>query len=247
MRRGIKLKKKGLYLKQANIITLIVLSIIVFSLVIYFKFNAVITPRILEIANMRFNNMTNLIVHKSFDKDNLRPELLDDVIKINYVNNEISTVDFNMASIYELADIVSESFNKNFSYAESGQLEKLGYYDSDAINVTNGYVLKLPIGVASRNVFLANLGPKIPVKIKFIGTVLTEVRTKVSDYGINNALIEVYFDISIEREIITPVAFEVVKLPYTLLVSSKIVYGKVPNFYAGVMTKGSQVNIPIAD
>ena len=88
----------------------------------------------------------------------------------------------------------------------------------------------------------SNLGPKIPVKIKFIGSILTGVKTKVTDYGINNSLIEVYTTISIQTLVITPVSKDRKTRNYEILVSSKIIEGKVPEIYGGVMEKSSNIS-----
>ena len=247
-KKRIKLKKESFKLKVRDMIALILLIIILVAFLIIIQFNKHVTPRILSAAEMRLNNMTSIIVHKTFEKDVLDRDLLEDIITVNVSMGEIQGADFNYDKIYELAAIISDSFNYNFNLIETGQLESIGYYDSDAYDAPGeGYIMALPIGIASKNVYLANLGPKIPVRVKFVGTVLTSVRTKITDYGINNALIEVFLDIEIERQIITPVVFETTKIPYSMPISSKIIYGKVPEFYAGIMSKESAVNIPIVE
>ena len=98
--------------------------------------------------------------------------------------------------------------------------------------VIDGIVLAMPLGVVSDSVFLTNLGPKIPVYIHFIDSVLTQVKTKVTDYGINNVLLEVYLNVKISYEIISPVTEEEKTLQYQLLLDSKVIQGSVPNWYS---------------
>ena len=92
----------------------------------------------------------------------------------------------------------------------------------------------MPLGVVSNSVFFANLGPKIPVYLHFIDSVLTQVKTKVTDYGINNALLEVYLNVTISYEIISPVTETKKTLDYQLLMDSKVIQGRVPNLYPGL-------------
>ena len=45
----------------------------------------------------------------------------------------------------------------------------------------------MPMFINSKDMFLSNLGPSIYVPINFVGSVLTNIKTKITDYGINNA------------------------------------------------------------
>jgi len=38
---------------------------------------------------------------------------------------------------------------------------------------------------------LSNLGPKIPVKFDLVGEVIINIETKITNYGINNAMMEI--------------------------------------------------------
>ena len=95
-------------------------------------------------------------------------------------------------------------------------------------------------------VYLANLGPKIPVKIDFVGTVLTNIKTKITNYGLNNALVELYAYVMITEEITTPVSFNRLDTEYDVLLAAKMVNGRVPTFYGNTYEKESSLfNIPL--
>ena len=144
-----------------------------------------------------------------------------------------------------MLQILAQNIKNDFNAIENGTLN-LDYYDEELSNGTNGFILSMPIGVASNNIYITNLGPKIPVKIKFIGTLLTNLKTRVQNYGINNALIEIYMDISLQHEIITPVTFQTKDLKYEILLSAQIINGTVPSLYGGVYeTKSNILNVPI--
>lgn len=91
-----------------------------------------------------------------------------------------------------------------------------------------------------------NLGPKIPVKVEIGDTALGNVFTTVKDFGINNALLELYVQIDLSTMILYP--FETLEetTTYKTLLSSKVISGVVPDFYNGVLNSQSEtIDLPI--
>ena len=99
-------------------------------------------------------------------------------------------------------------------------------YDKFFIN-SNGIIKSIPIGVVTGNIFFSNLGPKIPVKIRLDGNVLTSIKTKVKEYGINSALIDIYVRIEVNFDIIVPFYSKKIKVYNDVPVSMKVVKGNV--------------------
>ena len=66
------------------------------------------------------------------------------------------------------------------------------------------------------------MGYKVPVKIRLNSSLLTGFSTKVSNYGINNALVELYLNVDIKSMIITPVVSEEIKDNYSVFELYKI-------------------------
>ena len=93
----------------------------------------------------------------------------------------------------------------------------------------NKILFMIPIGALSNQALFTSMGPKIPVQIYFVDNVFTEIKTKVTDYGINNALIEIYLSINLTYEIVSPFVREQVTLNYNLPIDQKIITGVVPN------------------
>ena len=54
--------------------------------------------------------------------------------------------------------------------------------------ILKGIIYEIPSGVVFNNAFLSNVGPKVPVKIKYSGNVGLDVKTRVKKYGINSHL-----------------------------------------------------------
>ena len=159
-----------------------------------------------------------------------RKVIIDDILQI-YKNNdgEILYVDYNMTNTYKLLDKVTKNIKD--------ELQKKEYI-----------ILKQPFLIGSNNVFLSNLGPMITIKILFIDSLLTNVYSKITNYGMNNALVESYIKISITGKIITPVGKSEKKVNYNMLIASKVINGRIPLYYGGLISTDSNIlDIPIDD
>jgi len=135
---------------------------------------------------------------------------------------------------------------ENINEIERGNLNSLSFIDEDILEGYQGLVIGIPMGFYYDNVFMAYLGPKIPIKVKFIGNILIGINTKITPYGINNSLIQVFLNLNITEAIFFPRQPEKINSEYELMIASKIIYGKVPNFYGtGINSNSPIISTPI--
>ena len=218
-------------IKRKYYIIITTLLILFFTFFLIDKYTKKANPKIIIIANQYFdkeinNNLTNL--SKNIVNDNT----LERILQI-YKNSEgeILYVDYNMENTYKLLDKISNKLKEML--------------DSNAYP-NNGIILKLPVFIETDSIFFTNLGPKITVKINYVNSILTNVYTKITNYGLNNALVEAYIKISIDGLIITPVSSDKIKTEYDMLISSKIINGRIPEFYGNYLTSNSSIfDVPI--
>jgi len=215
----------------------LILFTIFFLLFFFFQsFSQKITPKMIHIAEL---SMNKYIMHTTSDFKLfiLEKNSSDTFLKITEnEKKEIVGIDYDMKSIYELADKYTNALESNLD--DSTLLGKYISHD-ETLKVDHGIVLSYPIGIVSDSIFLANLGPRIPISIRFMDSVFSSVKTKVRDYGINNVLLEVYLDITVSYEILTPVTMEEKSYHYELLLDSKVIQGVVPNIYGGLLESRS--------
>lgn len=220
---------------KLSIIFLVVFFNVVFLIV---WFGNEVTPKFVHIAELNINHYIETIA-SDFKSYSLEKNNSDDflIIKEN-MKGEITSIDYDLAKIYDISD----RFTKNIqnSLADSTKIAVIPYIEKNLTSkLENGILLSMPIGVISNNIFLTNLGPRVPVFVYFIGSVFTQVRTKVTDYGINNALLDVYLSVQISYEIVTPINQEMKELEYELLIDSKVIQGIVPNWYGKTFESNS--------
>lgn len=89
------------------------------------------------------------------------------------------------------------------------------------------------------NPLLSNLGPRIPVRIFMLGSTSSNINTKITNYGINNALIETSIVIDLKLQIVLPYKTEKVSFQNSIPISLKLIQGIVPNYYFNGIDKNS--------
>ena len=95
----------------------------------------------------------------------------------------------------------------------------------------------VPSGIFIHNSLISNIGPKIPINLKMIGSVNSELLTDVKEYGINNSLITISLEIRMELMVVLPINSEIITVSNTVPIAIKIIQGKVPNIYGGSLIK----------
>ena len=235
-----KLKRK-IKIKFHYILIFIIILTLLLSFLFIHRFNKKISPKMVGIVENKINKLSNDIIMDSFNKKLINNHDINNILKLTKnKNDEIIAVDFDLEKAYQVSMTLTQNIKKSLNNLEFFEDEILKYPKKD------GYILLLPVGVASSNSYFANLGPKIPVKISFIGNLVTGLKTKVKDYGINSALIEVYIKVSLSEEILIPYVKKKINNNCEILLSSQIVEGVVPSIYNGLLENNSSlINVPL--
>lgn len=246
MKRAKLRNTKSFKLKPSTIISFVFLFICFFCWYFFSVFNKKITPKLVEVATRNIDKLTYNLFNDYTIMENFDDEVLSNVLTIHKnKKDEIINISYNMKNAYAVINVIANRLKNDYQSIESGN-KKIEYYDEELSDMNDGLILSIPIGVASDKIFLANLGPKIPIKVKFIGTILTNLKTRVQNYGINNVLIEIYVDVSLTHEITTPVTFQNKELNYEILIGAQVISGEVPSYYGGLYeTKSNILNVPL--
>ena len=244
--KKMKLKK----VRKSNIIILIIVLVII-SIMIGFKiFNTRIRPMFLKIAKSESKKIATLIINDAVGKQLVTDLTVDNLFNITKDNNDnITSIDFNSITVNKVLTLTTSTAIMNLKYIEEGKIDLLNLPDSvivsyDKNDLKKGIIYNIPTGIVFGNTILANIGPKIPVKFSLIGSVTSNINTKITNYGINNALIEVYVEISVELEVILPLMTDNVEIKSSIPVAIKLIQGNIPQYYANALNNPS-LSIPI--
>ena len=91
-------------------------------------------------------------------------------------------------------------------------------------------VVTVPLGLATKNVFLEHFGPEIPVSFVPVGSVKTRLETGLKQAGINMVLITVYIWVEVDLRIVIPFATDQKTVTTKIPITHSLVIGDVPQY-----------------
>lgn len=223
--------------------------ILVFSILISFvsviHISKKLTPILLELATMKLNKYSTTIVNKAVSQvidDKIEIDSLFEIVKNK--NDEIQMIDFDSAKVNHALNIATTVVQNNIKILESGDVPSVvdDELEHDEINnLAKGIVVEVPIGSALGITFLANLGPMLPIRFQYIGDVNSNIETKVTPYGLNNALMEINIHLEMTAQIYLPFQTEIKTIECTIPLVIKMINGSVPNYYSGRIETNSKL------
>ena len=220
------------------IIVLLLISSIVITLNLVSK---KIAPTLFKMAELEINKISTLVVNDAISETLEKENKINEIIETTLSNDGIiQTVDFNSVIVNKILSKVTINISEKLKSIEKGNVKyELG-------STKKGVIMKIPMGSAFKNVFFSNLGPKIPVRLHYFGDINSNVKTKLTPYGINNALIEVIISIGIKAKVIFPLISRDININCDIPLIIKMIQGKVPSYYGGELLKNSSIyTIPI--
>ena len=184
-------------------------------------------------ASINTEKIATIIINDAVSKKVLENLNTNDLFIITRNNNdEIVSIDFNTIVVNKILTTATHQIEISLIYLEKDKIDAIDL-PSNIILTKNqeGIYFLIPSGVALNPNFLANLGPKIPVKLELTGSVTSSISTNIKNYGINNALVEVYLNISVTIKVIMPFISKNVVVKTKVPLILKMINGKVPEYY----------------
>lgn len=220
--------------KISNLITrlliIIILAILCSFLLTKHYSNKIFTPLYHYAESETKKNMAEIInnslteeIEKSLDEESLYQIVKND-------RGEIELIDFNTTKVNKILLNLTNNIEDKIKNMELEQT------NTEIINSIDGLIYNLPLGAVSGNVFLNNIGVKIPLKITLMGDVISEMQTNVTEYGLNNALLKVEIKVTINTRVVAPFTSKEMTLENTIPISIKVIQGTVPGYYIGNTT-----------
>ena len=196
-----------------------------------------VNPVLLDYAQMEARKIASIIINDAVNQKITNDIDIEELFIITRdTNNEVKTIDFNPIIVNQILTETTILVQSNLRYLEQGKVDMLNLMNNALIDynqdkLKQGIIYEIPSGVIFGNSFLANIGPKIPVKFSLVGDIVGYINTNVTDYGINNALIEVNIVLELSEQVILPFVSEKITIDTTIPVALKLIQGSVPNYY----------------
>ena len=194
------------------------------------------SDNIIEVSNTLINDLIIDIVNSSIKNDILKQNNINNLIEFNYNSQkEIESINYNLETAY---DILVEVKNNILSTISNTNEYK--YYYKYYIN-NNNIILEVPFYNYTSNIFIINLGPKIKSRINFLKTIDSSVKTVVKTYGINTIKLDIYASFTVISNVIVPFNKQEINNTFDILLTSKVINGKIPDYYGSVFKSESDI------
>lgn len=209
-----------------------------------------IEPTLMRYAESQTRKIATLVINKAINKKIANGMDIDKVIELVPVDGGSSTVlKFNTEIINRVKAETTNIVQMNLKEAERGNLSSLEMLSDVEIVADDdqdepGIVYYVPLGQATNNALLGNMGPRIPVKFTAIGDVTADVVWDTEDHGINNTLINVSVRVKVNVQIIIPFATKVATVQEDIPIGSIYYPGKVPQFFNGGGDSSPSIQLP---
>lgn len=208
--------------------------------------NAGLKPTLISYAESQTRKIASLVISNAINKKIANEMDIENIIEP--VPNQEGMTKLNAEIVNRVKAETTHLIQKNLKVAESGNLSELELLTDVEFEKTDkgvdGIVYYVPLGQATNNALLGNLGPKIPVRFTAIGDVRSDVKTSIKDFGINNAYIQVYVALTVNVQIIIPFATNVTTISEEVPVGMFIMKGNVPQYYNSGGSSSPALSLP---
>lgn len=210
--------------------------------------NKGLKPTLMSYAESQTRKIATLVISNAINKKIANDMNIEDIIET--VPNQDGMSKLNAEIVTRVKAETTHLVQKNLKQAESGDLSELELltdveFEKDGSTDEEGIVYYVPLGQATNNALLGNLGPKIPVRFTAIGDVRSDVMTKIKDFGINNAYLQVYIHLTVNVQIIIPFATKVATITENVPVGMFIIRGNVPQYYNNGGKPAPAIELPV--
>ncbi|HLS09011.1 sporulation protein YunB [Lentibacillus sp.] len=235
---------------------MIVLTAIIFALMIFLSLAIIdkgIKPTLMDIAERRTDEFATRGINTAVRfAENYN---YDDLLNITYDNEgNVATYNWNSAVVSEINRVATDRVEEYFRYMNTGEppdyenslFEPEEFEDTtENLPMKDPTVVEIPLGQATGNTILANLGPRIPVNLEFVGNVRTNIVREDEPLGLNGAWVSLYVQVEADVQIVIPFMTDVTTVSTEIYIDGGALMGDVPDFYGG--GDGPSIAVPKED
>ena len=228
--------------KRLKFFLITIIFCIIISIVMVEKFKSTNEKKLKKYAITETSHfISNLIQQIVYDVSNNK---LDDnkifsISRNNY--NEIEIIDFNTKEVNNVLEEITTKIEENLKMLEQGKIKNLNisstFKGKNFKGIHDGVLFELGDNFFGNKVF--NIETKIPLRISFIGNVYTSISTKIKNYGLNSAYLEVIVKVEVKEKIVMPTTNTECVIKDDYPIALKIIQGKIPNYYNGEFESNS--------
>lgn len=213
------MKRKWLKL----LITFILLIIFTFIILVFLS-NKVM-PFYMNYSEAEMKRVVTTVINKSVTEEVTNQLEVDSLFVLKKENDNTIIVDFDPVIVNRVMSKISDVVYNNLKLISKKDKLTLEKY-----NLDESYFY-IPSGIIFNTTMLNNIGPRIPINLEIISSVNPNLKTEVTEYGINNSLIEVYINVIVDVKMILPMYANTMQIVVVVPLTVKLIQGEVPKYY----------------
>ena len=213
------MKRKWLKL----LITFILLIIFTFIILVFLS-NKVM-PFYMNYSEAEMKRVVTTVINKSVTEEVTNQLEVDSLFVLKKENDNTIIVDFDPVIVNRVMSKISDVVYNNLKLISKKDKLTLEKY-----NLDESYFY-IPSGIIFNTTMLNNIGPRIPINLEIISSVNLNLKTEVTEYGINNSLIEVYINVIVDVKMILPMYANTMQIVVVVPLAVKLIQGEVPKYY----------------
>ncbi|WP_110113777.1 sporulation protein YunB [Bacillus sp. CGMCC 1.16541] len=199
--------------------------------------NKGIEPTLMDYAEAQTKRIATLVINKAVNKQ--ITEELDTSQLVNVeknANGEVTFIGINAPMVSRALAQTTNLVQANLRAVEKGEVDTLDLpmdveIETDDTLREKGIIYQVPLGQATDNALLGNLGPLVPVKFHAIGYVNSDVKEVIEEYGINNAVYKIVIHVEVNVQVIIPFSTKMTTVTTDIPIVMQVLPGGVPDYY----------------
>ncbi|KGP91657.1 sporulation protein [Pontibacillus chungwhensis BH030062] len=206
--------------------------------------NKGIEPKIMEIAEARTEQFAKEAIAETVSKKMAEDLNVNDLVQYTYDDQgNVVSAGFNSAAINKVTRDTLFRVNQYLTRLGEGEDPDPGIsydVDIDKSEETNTDIVqdkrtiaRIPLGQATGNTLLSNLGPEIPVHFTYIGNVKADAIKEEKEYGINMLVVDIDLRVEVNLQVLLPFSTKMITVNTEVPIAHNVIIGKVPDFYNG--------------
>ncbi|MFD4816539.1 sporulation protein YunB [Peribacillus butanolivorans] len=190
-----------------------------------------IEPVIMSVAEKEITRIATETIHEAVDENISKVDMKEMITTSKGGEGAPSSYSFNPTIYSELRSNITKDIQNKLGIKEGNPFTEIGKAKLNDEQYKS-VVYYIPLGVVTGNNLLSNYGPEIPVKMSVIGNVESDLKTKLTNAGINNIYYELTVDFNVNIQIVIPSLSEETKVSQEVKVGDILINGDVPSYYS---------------
>lgn len=225
--------------KRLNRLLIILIFVFIVSILntIYIdkSINSVLKPYIdIEVERLT-NNIVLKSIHECLD-DEFEYDIFEQIKKQGVEDNNTY---YDTKKLNKIKNKITDKVQYNLLNLDNGNIDNTFLADKTSKSrfkkIKNGIICDVSIDSLKKFSLFANVSPTIPIRLVFSNQLNSDIDIDVKEYGINNAIVQVYLKITIKEQVIMPLSSKRSNIVIREPILVDIIKGDVPNYYNGYL------------